>query len=79
MFERRAISSINNVGETELTVKASYTRLTIASTTIRNHRPPVQVIADIDDRTVEIVIDIASFVRIRFASATERNDFETAF
>jgi hypothetical protein len=46
MFERRAIVSLNNGDETEMTIKASYRRLTLT---------PVQVIAEIDETTVEIV------------------------
>jgi hypothetical protein len=71
MFERSAIVSVNNLRENELMVRATRRRLTIVSTWIRNVRPPVQVIDEIDERTVEIVIDITSFVRIRFSSATD--------
>ncbi|KAJ3649154.1 hypothetical protein Zmor_020911 [Zophobas morio] len=78
MFHRPAIISINNFGETELTVSASHRRLTIASTLINNVRPPVQEIADIDIDTVEIVIDIAMFVRIRFYSVADLNAFKAA-
>jgi hypothetical protein len=55
MFERRAIVSLNNGDETEMTIKASYRRLTLTPSVISNCCPPVQVIAEIDETTVEIV------------------------
>jgi hypothetical protein len=78
MFEQSALVSINNVGENELMVRATHKRLTTVSTVIQNFRPPVQVIDQIDETTVEIVIDISQFARIRFRSAADLSAFRRA-
>ncbi|KYB24643.1 hypothetical protein TcasGA2_TC034964 [Tribolium castaneum] len=74
MFQQLAFVSFNNGGETEMMVTASHKRITVDL--IQNCRPPVQEIDRIDDTTVEIVMSVALFIRIRFRSAASLDAFK---
>ncbi|XP_044267508.1 uncharacterized protein LOC123013188 [Tribolium madens] len=76
MFQQLAFVSFNNGGESELMVTATHKRLTID--VIQNCRPPVQEIDKIDDTTVEIVMSVVMFIRIRFRSAASLAAFMRA-
>jgi hypothetical protein len=78
MFQQLAFVSFNNVGGSEVMVTATFKRLTIDSTNIKDYRPPVQEMDRIDDTTLEIVINILLFIRIRFSSAASLAAFTTA-
>jgi hypothetical protein len=78
MFQQLAFVSFNNVGGSEVMVTATFKQLTIDSTNIKDYRPPVQEMDRIDDTTLEIVINILLFIRIRFSSAASLAAFTTA-
>ena len=73
MFEQSATVSINNLGENDTMVNATSKKLTIVSADLHNVRLPAH-----DERTVELVINICMFVRIRFRSAAHSSAFRRA-